>query len=116
MRCKRENITPHAIFDIMNIKQTYDSMYKNNLFIDMSKIILFPWTGPNKGTDFYIIDNEMCKQFVRFYDNCPENEIRHPIDHFMGLFTLYKTKLKSHWTPFSLITHGSLNHLKSSIR
>jgi GR25 family glycosyltransferase involved in LPS biosynthesis len=114
-RCSQLKETPHHIFKIMNREQVYNNAYKSSLFEDMSNIILFPWTGPNKGTDFYIIDNEMCKKFVHYYDNCIENGIKHPIDHFMGLFT-YHNKLKNYWTPFSLITHGSLGQFKSAIR
>ena len=75
-------------------------------FKDMKNTTVFPWTGNNKGTDFYIISKTCCEQFLNFIKNTikTKNKINSPIDHFMGQF-LYKSNV--YWSSEEITIHGS---------
>lgn len=77
-------------------------------FYDMKKTIVFPWTGNNKGTDFYIISKKCCKMFLDYFKYLMINKqkINLPIDHFMGLF-LFDKKANIYWSDQEISIHGS---------
>jgi GR25 family glycosyltransferase involved in LPS biosynthesis len=74
---------------------------------NMDNIIVFPWTGNNKGTDFYIISKEGCIKFLKFIENIKKQKckINKPIDHFMGQF-FYKNG-HVYWSEDEITLHGS---------
>lgn len=77
-----------------------------NLF-DMTNISVFPWTGNNKGTDFYIISKTGCKKILSFIQHLSKNNIKisDPIDHFMGK-CFYKHGIV-YWSDSDITLHGS---------
>ena len=105
----------HEIFTVMNKNQNYTDCHDKKILYDMTNTVIFPWTGTNKGTDLYLIDKNTAKIFVNFFNECKNNQINQPIDHFMGTFS-QKNNIKSFWTPFTLASHGSLSIFKSSLR
>jgi len=86
---------------------TKTSLNKVGEFYCMNNISVFPWTGNNKGTDFYIISKEGCAKFLVFIEQCKKNniQIELPIDHCMGQF-FYK-KGNVYWTNNEITLHGS---------
>ena len=78
-----------------------------NLY-EMKNTIVFPWTGNNKGTDFYIISKKCCKMFLEYFKKIIINKqkINLPIDHFMGQF-LYNKKANVYWSDEEITIHGS---------
>ena len=77
-------------------------------FRDMSNTTVFPWTGNNKGTDFYIISNMGCKKFIHLFNLWArgEKKIRTPIDHYMGQMML-ANKGNIWWCDREITIHGS---------
>ena len=76
-------------------------------FKNMTDIVVFPWTGNNKGTDFYVISRQCCNIFLDIFDNLHENQqISHPIDHYMGLL-LYSKNANVYWSDHEITIHGS---------
>jgi len=94
------------IRNITNKHPIPDNSKSIGKFKDMKNISVFPWTGNNKGTDFYIISKKCCKLFLDFIKNTIKNndKINSPIDHFMGQFT-YKSNV--YWTSEEITIHGS---------
>lgn len=89
----------------------------NKYFYDMTDICVFPWTGNNKGTDFYIISKNGCKIMLdEFEKNKSSNsKISQPIDHYMGT-RLSRMKAKVYWTKIDIVSHGSLTIFKNSMQ
>ena len=88
----------------------------NEYFYDMTNICVFPWTGNNKGTDFYIISKKGCKIILdEFEKNKNSNcKISQPIDHYMGTM-LSRMKANVYWTKTDIVSHGSLTIFKNSM-
>ena len=86
---------------ILNSKNKIGNLY------NMDNIIIFPWTGNNKGTDFYIISRKGCTKFILFIEKLKKNDnkIIHPIDHFMGLFFYHNGNV--YWGNQEITLHGS---------
>ena len=86
-------------------------IFKSNITIgnlhNMNNITVFPWTGNNKGTDFYIISKNACNKFILFIEKIKNNgnKIIHPIDHFMGLFFYHNGNV--YWGNQEITLHGS---------
>ena len=89
----------------------------NNYFYDMSDICVFPWTGNNKGTDFYIISKNGCKIILDEFENFKgsNGKISQPIDHYMGTMLL-RMKANVYWTKIDIVSHGSLTIFKNSMQ
>lgn len=89
----------------------------NKYFYDMTDICVFPWTGNNKGTDFYIISKNGCKLILdKFEKNKSSNgKISQPIDHYMGTM-LSRMRAKVYWTKIDIVSHGSLTIFKNSMQ
>ena len=104
----------NKIFLKLDNEQNIDNINEIKLY-NLTDKTIFPWTGNNKGTDFYIISKDCAKKFIDFFDNIENNMISEPFDHFMGTFGK-KISLKVYWTYFSVVFHGSLTLFKSSIR
>ena len=85
-----------------------DNAKKVGNFYDMKNTIVFPWTGNNKGTDFYIISKKCCKIFLDYIKFLMINKqkINLPIDHFMGIF-LFNKKANIYWGNEEISIHGS---------
>ena len=88
----------------------------NEYFYNMTNICVFPWTGNNKGTDFYIISKKGCKLILdEFEKNKSSNvKISQPIDHYMGTM-LSRMKANVYWTKIDIVSHGSLTIFKNSM-
>ena len=73
----------------------------------MTNITIFPWTGNNKGTDFYIISKSGCKKILSFTQYLRKRNIKisDPIDHFMGKF-FHKGGI-IYWSEKDITLHGS---------
>ena len=86
---------------------TKNSNNKVGEFYCMNNISVFPWTGNNKGTDFYIISKEGCAKFLAFIEKCKKNNIQFelPIDHFMGQF--FYNNGNVYWSNQEITLHGS---------
>ena len=99
-----------------------DNSYKVGSLYNMKKVEVFPWTGNNKGTDFYIISKKCCEMFISIIKNCMVNKkkINLPIDHFMGQLTFNKDS-NIYWSKDEITCHGSwsgeggLNMFKNSM-
>tara|TARA_B100001094_G_scaffold288503_1_gene304775 strand:- start:292 stop:1023 length:732 start_codon:yes stop_codon:yes gene_type:complete len=74
---------------------------------NMDKIIVFPWIGNNKGTDFYIISKKACIKFISYIEKIKKdkNKIKSPIDHFMGIF--FYNNGNVFWGNKEITLHGS---------
>ena len=74
---------------------------------NMDNITIFPWTGNNKGTDFYIISRKACIKFILYIEKIKKdkNKIESPIDHFMGLF--FYNNGNVFWSNKEITLHGS---------
>ena len=80
---------------------------------NMDNITVFPWTGNNKGTDFYIISRKACIKFILFIEKINKTlhqfpkakKIESPIDHFMGLF--FYNNGNVFWSNKEITLHGS---------
>ncbi len=81
---------------------------KIGYFRDMSDTMVFPWTGNNKGTDFYIISNSGCKKFMQLFNYWARNKkkIHIPIDCYIGQMML-PTKTSIWWCDREITLHGS---------
>lgn len=77
-------------------------------FRDMSNTMVFPWTGNNKGTDFYIISNAGCRKFMQLFNYwvCSRKKIHTPIDYYMGQMMLIN-KCNIWWCDREITIHGS---------
>ncbi len=77
-------------------------------FVDMKYVEIFPWTGNNKGTDFYIISKKCCHLFIDYMNSLKNKnvKIKSPIDHFMGVFLKYQ-KSDVYWCDTEITIHGS---------
>ena len=86
---------------IVNAKNKVGELY------NMTKTVVFTWTGNNKGTDFYIISREGCIKFINFIEKIKKdnNKISSPIDHFMGLFFFNNGVV--YWSNEEITLHGS---------
>ena len=78
-------------------------------FKDMKNVLVFPWSGNAKGTDFFIISKKCCLKFINFINmlkNKPDKKISIAIDWFMGQF-LYYAKANVYWCDKEITIHGS---------
>jgi GR25 family glycosyltransferase involved in LPS biosynthesis len=88
----------------------------NQYFYDMTNKNVFPWTGNNKGTDFYIISKKCCKLILdECFNRTSSNEISKPIDHYIGTI-LFNKKSKVYWTNTDIVIHGSLTVFSNSMK
>jgi len=78
-------------------------MIDGRLFYDMTDVQVFPWTGNNKGTDFYIINNNTCDKLIQEFDD--RSPVTQPIDHWLG--TTCINRFKTYWYNTEFTTHGS---------
>ena len=99
-----------------------DNSQKVGSFYNMTRVEVFPWTGNNKGTDFYIISKKCCELFISIIKNFMENKnkINSPIDHFMGQL-LFNKNANIFWSKDEITYHGSwsgggFNKFKTSLR
>tara|TARA_Y100000389_G_scaffold127199_1_gene124539 strand:- start:3377 stop:4108 length:732 start_codon:yes stop_codon:yes gene_type:complete len=94
-----------------NYSKCENPIFKSNNTIgnlcNMDNITVFPWTGNNKGTDFYIISKKACIKFILFIEKIKKNKnkIESPIDHFMGLF--FYNNGNVFWSNKEITLHGS---------
>jgi GR25 family glycosyltransferase involved in LPS biosynthesis len=77
---------------------------------NMDNITVFPWTGNNKGTDFYIISKKACIKFILYIEELKKynKKISTPIDHFMGVF--FYNNGNVFWGNKEITLHGSISH------
>jgi GR25 family glycosyltransferase involved in LPS biosynthesis len=88
----------------------------NNYFYDMTNQIIFPWTGNNKGTDFYIISKKCCQFLLNEVEKIKNtnDKISQPIDHYIGT-KLSINKAKVYWVQNDIVEHGSLTIFNNSM-
>jgi len=84
---------------ILNSKKKIGNLY------NMDNVVVFPWNGNNKGTDFYIISRKACSKFILFIEKIKTTKINSPIDHFIGQF-FYKNG-NVYWSNEEITVHGS---------
>lgn len=75
-------------------------------FTFMKEIEVFPWTGNNKGTDFYIISKSCCDFILKYIKKIEisTHKIKQPIDHFLGTLLFDKN---IYWYDEEITIHGS---------
>jgi GR25 family glycosyltransferase involved in LPS biosynthesis len=76
----------------------------DKLFYDMKDVQVFPWTGNNKGTDFYIVSKKMCRCLIDTFNSTAQISI--PIDHWLGQ-VCYNMKCNVFWYREEFTIHGS---------
>ena len=118
-----DNFSTHLDNILNNIPEEFDILYtgvfpfykqKSNpvppdrvsdkMFYDMKDVQIFPWTGNNKGTDFYIVSKKMCKQLIDVFNSTLQIPI--PVDHWLGQ-VCYKMKCNVFWYRDEFTAHGS---------
>tara|TARA_Y100000768_G_scaffold36911_2_gene24139 strand:+ start:9474 stop:11024 length:1551 start_codon:yes stop_codon:yes gene_type:complete len=100
-----------------NINPISDEMIGvNRYFYNMTNKMVFPWTGNNKGTDFFIISKKCCKLILDDIEKKRRlnEKMSKPIDHYLGTF-LFNNKANVYWTNDNIVEHGSLTIFKNSM-
>jgi GR25 family glycosyltransferase involved in LPS biosynthesis len=84
---------------------------KIGYFYNMSKVVVFPHTFNNKGSDFYIISKNCCKKILNYIKKVQDtnNRICNPIDMFLGNY-LFNTNSNVYWTDLVITLHGSWDY------
>jgi GR25 family glycosyltransferase involved in LPS biosynthesis len=118
-----DNFTTHLDNILNNMPVSFDILYtgvfpfykhkpnpvpqdriSDKMFYDMKDVQVFPWTGNNKGTDFYIVSKKMCKRLISAFNSTSQISI--PVDHWLGQIC-YNMKCDVFWYRDEFTSHGS---------